>query len=76
VPTRASLQNIEPMARSSLPKRLQLYRWRMTRIRGTPAEQIGYVEAPDEATAIKAAIEQYGITDPQKQSRLVAVRVK
>jgi hypothetical protein len=64
------------MARSSLPKRPQLYRWRISRIRGTPAEQIGYVEAPDEATAIKTAIEQYGITDPQKQSRLVAVRVK
>jgi hypothetical protein len=57
------------MARSSLPKRPQLHRWRISRIRGTPAEQIGYVEAPDEATAIKTAIEQYGITDPQKQSR-------
>ena len=63
------------MARSPLPKRPQLYRWRISRIRGTPAEQIGHVEAPDEATAIKTAIEQYGITDPQKQSRLVAVRV-
>jgi hypothetical protein len=64
------------MARSPRPKQPQLYRWRISRIRGTPAEQIGYVEAPDEATAIKTAIEQFQITDQQKQSRLAAVRVK
>jgi hypothetical protein len=28
--------------------------------------------APDAETAIKAAIEQFGITDPQQQRRLIA----
>jgi hypothetical protein len=38
-------------------------------MRGTPAEQIGYVEASDEATAIKEAIKQYGITDRNYRQR-------
>jgi hypothetical protein len=36
----------------------KLHRWRISRIRGTPAEFIGYVEAPDEEQAIKQAIKQ------------------
>jgi hypothetical protein len=39
-----------------------------------PADFVGYVEAPDEQSAIKRAIEEYGITEPWKQSRLVAQR--
>jgi hypothetical protein len=54
----------------------KLYRWPISRIRGTPAEFIGYVDAPDEATAIKNAIEEFEITDPEKKKRLVAQRVK
>jgi hypothetical protein len=34
----------------------KLHRWRISRIRGTPAEFIGYVEAPDEEQAIKHTI--------------------
>jgi hypothetical protein len=50
------------------------YTWRISRIRGTPAQFIGIVEAPDEKTAIKAAIEKFKITDREKQKRLVAQR--
>jgi hypothetical protein len=54
----------------------KLYRWRISRIRDTAAEFIGFVEAPDDATAIKKAIEELGITEPKKRERLVAQRVK
>jgi hypothetical protein len=50
----------------------KLHRWRISRIRGTPAEFIGYVEAEDEAQAIK----EFEISDPEKQKQLVAQRVK
>jgi hypothetical protein len=54
----------------------KMYHWRISRIRGSPAEFIGYVDAPDDATAIENAIEEFGITDPEKKKRLVAQRVK
>jgi hypothetical protein len=44
------------------------YRWRISRIRGTPAQFIGFVDAPDDATAIKNAIEEFQITDPEKKT--------
>jgi hypothetical protein len=53
----------------------KLHRWRISRILGTPVEFIGYVEAPNEAEAIRQAIKQYGIADAEKQKRLVAQRV-
>jgi hypothetical protein len=34
------------------------------------------VDAPDDATAIKKAIEEFEITDPEKREKLVAQRVK
>jgi hypothetical protein len=60
--------------RSNRPQKL--YRWRIARIRSTPAEIIGYVEAPDAETAIKEAIREYEITDPEKQKRLIAQRME
>jgi hypothetical protein len=33
---------------------------------------IGHVEAPDAETAIKKAIEEFKITDPERQRRLIA----
>jgi len=48
--------------------------WVITRITGTPAKYVGRVVAPDEQTAIAKAIEEYGITNPQHQQRLVARR--
>jgi hypothetical protein len=52
------------------------YSWNVYRLRGTPAQFIGSVEAPDEATAIKKAIEEFKITDPVMQKRLIAQSVK
>jgi hypothetical protein len=40
------------------------------------AALIGYVEAPDQEQAIKAAIREYGITNPEHQKRLVAQRTE
>ena len=45
------------------------------RLKATPAEQLGTIEAPDAESAIQKAIERYGITEPWKQQRLLAYRV-
>jgi hypothetical protein len=37
---------------------------------------IGYVEAPDQEQAIKAAIREYRITNPERQKRLAAQRMQ
>jgi hypothetical protein len=58
------------------PPSKQLYRWRITRIRASPAALIGYVEAPDQDQAIRSAIREFGITDPEHQKRLVAQRTE
>ncbi len=52
------------------------HKWRITRIKGTPAAYVGNVHAPDAETAIKTAIEEFGITNPEHQKRLVAQRTK
>jgi hypothetical protein len=54
----------------------QLYEWRIVRIKKTPAEQFGYVNAPDQEQAILKAIESFGVRDPLQQSRLSAIKVK
>ena len=54
----------------------KLHRWRISRIRGTPAEFIGYVEAENEKQAIKQAIKQFQISDTKKQEWLVAHRAE
>ena len=46
-------------------------RWSVYHIHGT-AEFMGIVDAPDEQTAIRKAIEKYEISDPVDQARLVA----
>jgi hypothetical protein len=56
-------------ARSELP------RWRITRIRGTPAVEIGAVEAADAASAIEEAIRRYDIRQPWQRERLAARRI-
>ena len=48
-------------------------RWRISLIR-KGAELLGFVDAPDEATAIKEAIERFSVEDEERQKRLVAVR--
>jgi hypothetical protein len=47
-------------------------RWRISLIKATPASLIGYVEAPDAESAIAKAIEEFKITDPSQQRRLIA----
>jgi hypothetical protein len=54
----------------------KLHRWRISRILGTPAVFIGYVEAESEKQAIKQAIKQFQISDTKKQEWLVAHRVE
>jgi hypothetical protein len=41
-----------------------------------PAALIGYVEAPDAEQAIRIAIREFGITNPEHQKRLVAQRAE
>ena len=53
-----------------------MHTWAISRIKGTPAVEIGWVDAPDAETAIKEAIKRYGITDREQQKRLAARRVK
>jgi hypothetical protein len=52
----------------------KLYRWRITRLKASPAALIGYVEAPDQEQAIRTAIREFAITNPEHQKRLVAQR--
>jgi hypothetical protein len=59
--------------RVSKPAAKQL-RWRISRIKGTPAAEIGTVTASDEASAIAKAIKEFGIPTSQ-QPRLVARRI-
>jgi hypothetical protein len=49
------------------------YTWSIYHIKGTPAALLGRVEAPDEQTAIKKAIEEFEIA-PALQKRLLAQR--
>ena len=57
-------------------KSVRLRTWEISRIKGTPAAILGRVEARDAEDAIKKAIEEFGITDPEHQKRLVARAVR
>jgi len=48
-------------------------RWQIVRLKATPARFIGLVDAPDEESAIKAAIKGFEIP-PGDQERLIALR--
>jgi hypothetical protein len=52
-----------------------MHAWAISRIKGTPAVEIGWVDAPDAETAIKEAIARYGIIDRERQKRLAVRRV-
>jgi len=50
--------------------------WRIVRIKGTPAIEIGTVTGPlDAEAAIAAAVEKFAITDPAQKERLAAYRI-
>jgi gamma-glutamylcysteine synthetase len=51
----------------------QVATWEISRLKASPAAFIGLIEAPDEASAIKAAIKQFAVR-PHDQKRLIAVR--
>ena len=51
--------------------------WEVYRpIKGSPGAFIGVVEAPDEKSALKAAIEEFGIVSPEYQQKLFVRRVR
>jgi hypothetical protein len=50
--------------------------WEVYRpIKGSPGAFIGVVEAPDETSGLKAAIEEFGIVNPKHQKPLFVRRV-
>jgi hypothetical protein len=49
------------------------HRWEITLIRQR-GKFLGFVQATDEKTAITVAIEQFAITNPEQQKRLIARR--
>ena len=54
-----------------------MFVWEISRLTGTPARVLGTVEAPDDQeTAIRAGIEQFGITNPAQQARLSARKLR
>ena len=57
-----------------MPKKQKDFAWEITRIKGNAAAFVGLVKASDEAAAIKAAIAEFKITNPEHQKRLVARR--
>jgi hypothetical protein len=50
------------------------FSWAIYRLKGTPAKLLGNVKAPNEESAIKKTIEEFSVTDPQQQKRLLARR--
>jgi hypothetical protein len=62
-------QTLEPLAAADQ----QQHRWAIYRLTGTPAKLLGYVEAPDEGSAIQQAIEEFNVA-PELQQRLLAQR--
>jgi hypothetical protein len=61
------------MAKKAKPKEKRVHRWRVTLITGTPARYLGYVDAPDEKSAIDEAAKEFKIRDTLR-NRLVARR--
>ncbi|MFY9896784.1 MAG: hypothetical protein WAK67_03215, partial [Xanthobacteraceae bacterium] len=58
----------------SVPKKP--IQWEVYRpIKGSPGAFIGIVEAPDETSALKTAIEEFGIINPVHQNRVFVRRV-
>jgi hypothetical protein len=50
------------------------YRWAIYQIKATPAKFLGTVLAAEEEEAVKRAIMELEIKDPQTRKRLVALR--
>jgi hypothetical protein len=50
-----------PSAKQPSPPATKPNRWNIYHIKGTPAVLLGHVEAPDEESAIKRAIEEFAV---------------
>jgi hypothetical protein len=64
------------VSKRTSPVPTKLFRWRVIRLRGSPAMWVGDVDAPDEPSAIEEAIKIYNITDREHQRRLAVRRIK
>jgi hypothetical protein len=62
-----------PSAKQPSPPASKPNIWNIYHIKGTPAVLLGHVEASDEESAIKRAIEEFKIS-PALQKRLLAQR--
>jgi hypothetical protein len=62
----------KPGAESAAPP--EMHSWAIYRLKSTPAALLGYLEAPDEKSAIRKAILEFGITNPQTAKKLLARR--
>lgn len=45
--------------------------WVVSMLRGKRAERLGTVTAPDRDAAIAKGIDEFGITDPERQRRVI-----
>jgi hypothetical protein len=51
------------------PMRKKLRQWEVYRLKGSPAAFMGLVYAPNEKSALKTAIKQLKISNPEHQKR-------
>lgn len=58
----------------SSPMRKKLRQWEVYRLKGSPAAFMGLVHAPHEKSALKTAIRQLKISNPERQKRLLMRR--
>jgi hypothetical protein len=55
------------------PTKQQSHSWAIHHIRGTPAQFVGIVDAPDAQSAVKKAIEEFEVPE-NLRNRLIATR--